>query len=174
MAVRADGTGDVTKTHIAWTLSRGAPLTPSPLLVGDELYVVSDNGIASCLDAVDGSPRWQVAARRHLFGVAAFRRWPDLLPVGRRRHGGHSAREGVSARRAPTRSTVRCWRRWRCPADRCSFAAILICIASAAHRLDSRRTPHFGLRTSDFGLRTNFAPRTSNGLRTPDSELRTL
>jgi outer membrane protein assembly factor BamB len=60
IAVRADGTGDVTKTHIAWTLSRGAPLTPSPLLVGDELYVVSDSGIASCLDAVSGVPRWQV------------------------------------------------------------------------------------------------------------------
>lgn len=60
IAVRPDGTGDVTKTHIAWTLSRGAPLTPSPLLVGDELYVVSDNGIVSCLDAVSGTPRWQV------------------------------------------------------------------------------------------------------------------
>src|SRR5207237_9224823 len=33
LAVRADGTGDVTKTHIAWTLRRAAPLTPSPLLV---------------------------------------------------------------------------------------------------------------------------------------------
>jgi outer membrane protein assembly factor BamB len=60
IAVRPDGTGDVTKTHIAWTLTRGAPLTPSPLLVGDELYVVSDNGIASCLDAASGTPRWQV------------------------------------------------------------------------------------------------------------------
>jgi outer membrane protein assembly factor BamB len=60
IAVRPDGTGDVTKTHIAWTLSRGAPLTPSPLLVGDELYVVSDNGIASCVDAASGAPRWQV------------------------------------------------------------------------------------------------------------------
>lgn len=60
IAVRPDGTGDVTRTHIAWTLSRGAPLTPSPLLVGDELYVVSDNGIASCLDAASGVPRWQV------------------------------------------------------------------------------------------------------------------
>ena len=60
IAVRPDGTGDVTKTHIAWTVSRGAPLTPSPLLVGDELYIVSDNGIASCLDAVSGAVRWQM------------------------------------------------------------------------------------------------------------------
>jgi outer membrane protein assembly factor BamB len=59
LAVRADGTGDVTKTHIAWTLRRAAPLTPSPLLVGDELYVVSDIGIGSCLDALTGQVHWQ-------------------------------------------------------------------------------------------------------------------
>ena len=58
IAVRADGTGDVTKTHIAWTLRRGAPLTPSPLLVGDELYVVNDGGILSCLDAKTGATLW--------------------------------------------------------------------------------------------------------------------
>ena len=56
--MRADGAGDVTKTHVAWTLRRAAPLTPSPLLVGDELYVVSDIGIASCLDAKTGEVRW--------------------------------------------------------------------------------------------------------------------
>jgi len=58
LAVRPDGTGDVTKTHIAWTLRRAAPLTPSPLLVGDELYVVNDAGIATCLDAKSGEARW--------------------------------------------------------------------------------------------------------------------
>jgi outer membrane protein assembly factor BamB len=59
LAVRADGTGDVTKTHIAWTLTRSVPLTPSPLLVGDELYLVSDTGIATCLDARTGAVHWQ-------------------------------------------------------------------------------------------------------------------
>lgn len=58
LAVRADGTGDVTKTHIAWTLQRGAPYTPSPLLVGDELYVINDLGILSCLDAKTGAVHW--------------------------------------------------------------------------------------------------------------------
>jgi len=53
-----DGSGDVTKTHIVWTLRRGAPLTPSPLLVGDELYVVNDGGIATCLDAKTGGTHW--------------------------------------------------------------------------------------------------------------------
>jgi len=58
LAVRADGAGDVTATHVAWTLRRAAPLTPSPLLAGDELYVVNDAGIASCLDAKTGKPHW--------------------------------------------------------------------------------------------------------------------
>jgi outer membrane protein assembly factor BamB len=59
LAIRPDGRGDVTKTHIAWSLKRGAPLTPSPIIVGDELYVVNDGGIASCLDAKTGSVIWQ-------------------------------------------------------------------------------------------------------------------
>ena len=60
LAVRLDGRGDVTKSHIAWTLKRSVSLTPSPLLVGDELYMVSDNGVASCIDAKTGAPYWQV------------------------------------------------------------------------------------------------------------------
>jgi outer membrane protein assembly factor BamB len=59
LAVRPDGTGDVTKTHIVWALRRGAPLTPSPLAVGDELYVVTDGGIVTCLDAKTGGVVWQ-------------------------------------------------------------------------------------------------------------------
>jgi outer membrane protein assembly factor BamB len=59
LAVRPDGAGDVTKTHVAWTLRRAAPLTPSPLLVDGEIYVVNDGGIASCLDAKTGETHWQ-------------------------------------------------------------------------------------------------------------------
>lgn len=59
LAVRPDGEGDLTKDGIAWTLQRGVPYTPSPLLVGDELYLVSDIGIATALDAETGGIRWQ-------------------------------------------------------------------------------------------------------------------
>ena len=59
LAVRPDGTGDVTKTHVAWQLSRGAPLTPSPIAVGAEIYFISDGGIASCVDAATGATLWQ-------------------------------------------------------------------------------------------------------------------
>jgi len=59
LAVRPDGTGDVTKSHIVWSLKRGAPLTPSPLLVEEDLYVISDSGIATCLDAKTGAAHWR-------------------------------------------------------------------------------------------------------------------
>jgi outer membrane protein assembly factor BamB len=54
IAVRPDGKGDVTDTHVAWTVERGAPLDPSPLLVGNELYFVSDMGVGTCVDAAGG------------------------------------------------------------------------------------------------------------------------
>ena len=59
IAVRANGSGDVTDSHIAWSLRRGAPLTPSPLLVGDELYLVNDYGIVTCVNAISGEQHWQ-------------------------------------------------------------------------------------------------------------------
>lgn len=59
LAIRPDGEGDVTETHVAWKISRGVPHTPSLLLVGDELYMVSDKGIATCVDAATGTEHWQ-------------------------------------------------------------------------------------------------------------------
>jgi outer membrane protein assembly factor BamB len=59
LAIRADGQGDATDTHIAWRTTKGAPLTPSVVLVGDELYAVSDMGVASCWDARTGTVHWQ-------------------------------------------------------------------------------------------------------------------
>lgn len=58
-AVKPNGSGDVTESHVVWKLDRGAPLNPSPLLIGEELYIVSDNGIATCLNAKTGKQYWQ-------------------------------------------------------------------------------------------------------------------
>jgi outer membrane protein assembly factor BamB len=58
-AIKPDGKGDVTKTHVAWTLRRNVPHTASLLLVGDELYMVADKGTASCLNARTGEAHWQ-------------------------------------------------------------------------------------------------------------------
>ena len=50
--------GDATESHIAWEHDRGVPNTPSMLVAGDEVYFVSDKGVASCLDAHMGEVRW--------------------------------------------------------------------------------------------------------------------
>ena len=57
-AVKLGGKGDVTSSHTAWALAKGAPHTPSPLLAGDELYLVSDRGQFTCVDAKKGSVIW--------------------------------------------------------------------------------------------------------------------
>lgn len=58
-AARIDGAGDVTESHLVWNMKKAAPLNPSPLLVDDELYILADNGIATCVDAVSGEQHWQ-------------------------------------------------------------------------------------------------------------------
>lgn len=50
--------GDVTDSAIVWQQAKGAPNTPSMLATGDELYVVSDAGIATCFDAKTGKTHW--------------------------------------------------------------------------------------------------------------------
>ncbi|MCD6395322.1 MAG: PQQ-binding-like beta-propeller repeat protein [Planctomycetes bacterium] len=58
-AVRVDGRRDVTDTHIAWKTGHLVPRTPSPVLVDDLLFAVSDNGILICRDALTGEEIWQ-------------------------------------------------------------------------------------------------------------------
>jgi outer membrane protein assembly factor BamB len=64
MAVRLGGSGDVTGSHIAWRLDQGMPYVPSPLLVGDYLHVVNDEGIYTCVDPVSG----KILKRARKFG----------------------------------------------------------------------------------------------------------
>ena len=59
MAVRADGRGDVTASHVVWRVSRGAPNKPSPIFVDGRIYVVSDSGVLTQLRPADGSIVWQ-------------------------------------------------------------------------------------------------------------------
>ena len=59
LAIRPDGHGDVTQTHIAWRNRQSAPYVPSPIAVGDYLLAVSDDGIASCFNAATGERHWR-------------------------------------------------------------------------------------------------------------------
>lgn len=50
--------GDATETNVVWKHDQGVPLTGSLLVAGDEIYFVSDRGVASCLDARTGDEHW--------------------------------------------------------------------------------------------------------------------
>ena len=63
LAVRPDGKGDCTATHVAWEQRRGAPMMASCLYVKPCLYTCSDGGNFSCLDAATGEVLWQTRLR---------------------------------------------------------------------------------------------------------------
>ena len=55
--LKISGSGEITKS-VAWETKKGAPHNPTPIVVGNELYAVSDRGIAQCLDAETGKVHW--------------------------------------------------------------------------------------------------------------------
>ncbi len=59
LAVRVDGRGDVTGSHIAWSLRRQVPYVPSPVFFEGHLYTVDDGGMLYCFDAKTGEPTWE-------------------------------------------------------------------------------------------------------------------
>ena len=59
LAIDPSGEGDVTDSHVKWSASRQIPHTPSVALVEDAIFMISDKGIASCLNALTGEVHWQ-------------------------------------------------------------------------------------------------------------------
>jgi outer membrane protein assembly factor BamB len=57
-AIKPDGTGDVTKTHIAWKADEGLPDIVSPFCDGKRVYVTSSGGTVTCYNAKDGKKLW--------------------------------------------------------------------------------------------------------------------
>jgi len=58
-AVRPDGRGDVTDTHVAWRATAGIPLKPSPVAGGGLVFMASEGGFATCLEARTGKVVWK-------------------------------------------------------------------------------------------------------------------
>ena len=55
LAIRPGGTGDVTRSNLAWTSPRGSPFVPSPILYDDVLYMVNDmSSIVTALEPSTG------------------------------------------------------------------------------------------------------------------------
>jgi len=57
-AIQVDGTGNVTDSKVAWRAKKAIPENPSPLLIDDAVYIVSDDGVATCYAADTGKQRW--------------------------------------------------------------------------------------------------------------------
>jgi outer membrane protein assembly factor BamB len=58
MAIRADGRGDVSQSHVLWRLNQSNPYVPSPLICGDLLFTVLDGGSVVCREADSGKELW--------------------------------------------------------------------------------------------------------------------
>ena len=59
-AIRPDGTNDVTDSHVVWRVAgKDVPLTPSPVVLDGLLYMLSDNGIMTCLETGSGKTVWR-------------------------------------------------------------------------------------------------------------------
>ncbi|MEZ5303761.1 MAG: PQQ-binding-like beta-propeller repeat protein [Verrucomicrobiales bacterium] len=58
----AKKSGDITAGGVVWSETKRAPNTPSMLAAGDEVYWVSDGGLATCADAKTGELHWQERA----------------------------------------------------------------------------------------------------------------
>jgi outer membrane protein assembly factor BamB len=66
-AVRGGGTGDVTETHVLWNLHNRSPSNlSSPLVVGDQLFVVKKGGISSSFDVATGQKHWELARIKNI------------------------------------------------------------------------------------------------------------
>jgi outer membrane protein assembly factor BamB len=59
-AVRVDGSGDVTDTHVVWRFRGTVPDTPSPALVDGRIYMVSNVGVGAVVDAETGKRVFQL------------------------------------------------------------------------------------------------------------------
>jgi len=58
-AIRPVGTGALPVENVVWKTDKSVPSKPSPLLIGDELYIISDSGIVTCFDAKTGKQHWR-------------------------------------------------------------------------------------------------------------------
>jgi hypothetical protein len=76
MAIKPDGAGNVTRSHIAWHHANigpsGASYVPSPIVHDRFFYVVSDTGLLSCLEAKTGKKLWTQRLGRHHSGSPVY------------------------------------------------------------------------------------------------------
>jgi outer membrane protein assembly factor BamB len=73
VAIKPDGQGDVTKTHIAWSVRCNAPDICSPVSNGEVIFLLSSEGLLSCYKVADGVLVWEQELREN------FRASPSMV-----------------------------------------------------------------------------------------------
>ena len=66
LGIRPDGAGNVTNSHVAWHVRKNPSYVPSPIAAGKWFFVVSDQGMLSCIEAKTGEYVWQQPIARHV------------------------------------------------------------------------------------------------------------
>lgn len=59
LAIRPDGVGNVTNSHVAWRTRKGAAYVPSPISAGDYFLMTSESGTGECFEAATGEVMWE-------------------------------------------------------------------------------------------------------------------
>ncbi len=65
MAIRPDGEGEVTDSHVAWHVKNARCYVPSPAIVDGYLFVTDDRGTANCYQAATGQRLWKARLGNH-------------------------------------------------------------------------------------------------------------
>ncbi len=58
-AIKLDGQGDITESHIVWKYAKNVPRKPSPLLIDDLLFLLDDSGVVTCVESKTGEEVWK-------------------------------------------------------------------------------------------------------------------
>ena len=58
-AIRLGASGELKESDIAWKYAKGTAYVPSPILYGDYLYLITDKGVMTCLDAKTGEVKYE-------------------------------------------------------------------------------------------------------------------
>ncbi len=59
LALKTGGRGDITESHKLWTCAKFSSDCPTPVIYAGKVFLLRDDGIASCLDLKTGEPHWQ-------------------------------------------------------------------------------------------------------------------
>lgn len=70
-AIRLGGTGDVTESHVSWRIDNTSSDVPSPIAYRGRIYLCSDRGEVSCLNAESGEEIWKQRLERNRFPYSA-------------------------------------------------------------------------------------------------------